>query len=147
MDRPPTALQTPRTHVRLNDWPAPDGTGRSVFNLVGELSDEDDGVVNISAGTLAAAPSRDGWRLVRGGRPRVTSKKAVSSASAELDPKALVAILAPRWLAFCEGEDREGGLMLLEEVVKEVGSKQRTETLPRWRRAAQAFEAWGNGVP
>jgi hypothetical protein len=139
---PAYCATTPATRVRINSWPAEDGTGRSVFHLVGE-AEQYESEVDVSEPLAARLRSIGGDWYVPTKLEYLEEGGVLGDRG--LEAGVLVAILAPRWLAGCEGEERELGLRLLEQIVNEwlAAADGDAEALDEDRAA---FESWGSGV-
>jgi hypothetical protein len=139
---------TPACTLRLNSWPT-DTPALQLFNFIGEPSEDLDMVLpkpeNISEAVAShlRAAGRD-WYV-----PDPLEKQISILGERQLEPDVLVAILAPRWLAWFTGEEREVGGQLLRSIAEMwVSAARRTsDPIADLKRRRADFEIPNRYIP
>lgn len=140
---PAYCAATPAAFVRLNAWPAGDGSGRSVFNLVGEATTRSSEVDVSSAAAERLRAAGADWYVPD--QRELLEEAGVLSQSEAGDADTIVAILAPRWLAWCNAEEHEAGVALLREI---VGNWLRSDggNIDAVAKSRAELESWASAV-
>jgi hypothetical protein len=140
---PAFECKLPTCELRLNSWRT-DTSSLPVFNLVGFPPEDLDAPEpeNISEALASdlRAMGRD-WYVPD--RLELLEEGGVLG-ERELDHDVIVSILAPRWLAWCDAEEREFGIQLLGSVVDMwlSAAKRTADPLSDLKSRRAEFESW-----
>ncbi len=133
--------------LRLNCWAA-ENPELTVFNFVGVPSEDLDGTlpraedIKTELATHLRASECD-WYVPS--HEEALDEGGVLLNQEYLDRDAIVAMLAPRWLAWFEGDEREAGMQLLQGVADLwlSAARRAPDPITDVKRRKAEFQGWG----
>jgi hypothetical protein len=148
--RPAFESTMPTCELRLSAWPS--GAAHvQVFSLIGEPPVDVDAPdprrpedIGDAVATLLRSQGHD-WYV-----PDQLEflEEAGLLRDRQLDRDVIVAILAARWLAWCDAEERQRGIQLLESIVEMwlFSASHAADPVADLKERRREFEGWGRGV-
>jgi hypothetical protein len=138
---PAYCAETRAAEISLNAWPAPDSSGRFVFNLVGFGPMEIPPTISEEMAAHLRAHGGD-WYVPS----KLEMLEEAGLLKGPLDADTLVAILGPRWLAWCDAAEREEGGELLRRIARLWLAEAAGDAAALTRRRNE-LESWGADAP
>lgn len=147
---PAFACALPACELRLNSWPS-DNPNIQIFNFIGLPSGELDltrrNAENIGE-AIAGHLRRVGcdWYVAD---PLEAMEGGGTLGSRLLDRDVITSILAPRWLAYFDSEERAAGIHLLQSIADMwlSGARRTSNPIADVKRRWAEFEGWGRVPP